>query len=58
MIDYDAISYRYTFQGAVEFSIMHNGYRVTRQYLGYNEDFDTEEEMIEYLESMFIQSLE
>ena len=58
MIDYNAISYRRTFQGAIEFSIMHNGMRVTKQYMGYDEDFDDEEALIDYLQDRFIQDLE
>ena len=58
MIDYEAISSRRTFQGAVEFSIIHNGYLVTKQYMGYDEDFDDEEALIDYLQDRFIQDLE
>jgi hypothetical protein len=45
------------YNGSIELSTMHNGYRVKRVYIGYDEDFDSIKTMITYLKKLFMEAV-
>ena len=45
------------YNGSIELSTMHKGYRVKRVYIGYDEDFDSIKTMITYLKKLFMEAL-